>query len=141
MEDGIAEFFVAAARHIREPLQQRLRLSRHQLWNDFVVQPGEEIGITGEITAVEQRDSELDIRGIEAVALLQGASSGTHLQTQVPYALRKASDPIFENLLGLTVSVKEKQINIRIGKQPIAPESSQRNQGEIPWTSLFRTDD
>ncbi len=101
----------------------------------------EEIRITREETAVEQRDSKLDIRGIEAVALLQDATSWAHLQSQIPQTLRKASSPIFESPLGFVVGMKKKQIDIRMRKQPTAPESSQRDQAESLWPSFLRADD
>jgi hypothetical protein len=140
MEDRVTEFFVTAARNIREALQQRLGLARHQLWNDFFVQSGEQIRIAGEVAAVEQRNCELDIGGIKAVAFLQNAGSRTHLQAEIPKALRKVADSILESLLSLPIGVKKKQIDIRMGEQPIASESGQRDQGEIPWTSFLGTD-
>ena len=137
MEDGVAELFMAAARNLRQPLQQRLRLAGHQLWNDFVVQAGEQIVIAGKIAAVEQRDRELDIGGIEAVALVQNAGGRTQLQAQIPQALRKASNPILESLFAFAVGVKKKQIDIGVGKKPTAAESTQSNQRKLPWTSFL----
>jgi hypothetical protein len=87
MKDCVAELFIAFARDVSQSLHQRLRFADHQLGDDFVVQTCEQIAITSKVAAVEQRDSELNIGGIEAVAFLQNARGRTYLQTQVPQTL------------------------------------------------------
>src|SRR5580698_4385998 len=141
MEDCVAEFFMAFARDIGQSLHQRLRLPDHQLWDHFVVQTREQIAIACKIAAVEQRDSELDIGGIKAVAFLQNARGRTHLQAKVPQALRKATNPILEGLFGFVVGVKKKQINIGVWKKPTAPGSAPSDKRKVLWALLLWRDD
>ena len=99
--------------------------------NHFVVQFAEQVAIARQIAAVEQRDGELGIVGIVAVALGQRARGRTQLQPQVPQLLRKAPDGIFESLLRVAIAEEEQQIDIGIGKQPAAAKSSGGDQSEI----------
>jgi len=48
---------------------------------------------------------------------------------------------IFTGVFGVAISVKEKQINIGVGKQPSATESAQSDQGEISRPALLGADD
>jgi hypothetical protein len=50
------------------------------------------------------------------------------------------TNPIFESLLGFTVGVKKQQIEVRVGKQPLPPESPQGDQCEIPGASFLWID-
>ena len=90
-----------------------------------LAQTSEQIAIARKIATVEQRNSKLNIGGIEAAAFLQNARNRTHLQAQIPQALRKGSDPTIESLFSFMVGVKKKQIDIGVRKKPTASESAQ----------------
>src|SRR5260370_37772339 len=97
--------------------------------------------IAGEIAAVEKRNRELSIVGVEAVALAQHPRRRTQLQMQVPQFLRKAANGVFERLLRVAISKKKKQIDVGIRKQPSPAESSRGDQSEVGRLGRFERND
>ena len=89
-----------------------------------------QIAITGQISAVEQRDGEFDIVGIEALAFGKCARRRAELQPQVPHFLREAADGVFESVFGAGAGMQKKKIDIGVGKEPSPSESAGCNQGE-----------
>ncbi len=119
---------MALARDLGQALQQSLGFPHHQLGNYLVMQPPEQVVIACEITAVEERNGELSVVGVVAVALGQRPRSRTQLQPQVPQFLRKAANGILESLLGVAIGEEKQQIDVGIGEHPSTAESSSGNQ-------------
>ncbi len=71
MKYGVAEFVVARAAEIGKPLHDLARLARYELGNQIIMKSFENGRIARKITAIEQRDRELDIVCIKAVAFGQ----------------------------------------------------------------------
>src|ERR1700704_4029747 len=95
------------------------------------MEPAEQVMIAREVAAVEQRNGELGITGVEAIALAQHSRRGAQLPAQVPHFLREAADGIFENLLGLAVPEEKKQIDIGMREQPAPAKSSGSHQRKV----------
>src|ERR1035441_5229136 len=120
---------MTSASDLGEILDHLLAIFCYEAGNDFFVQAGEKLGISGEVAAIEKRDSELDVIWIEAFALSEIAGGRTQLETQVPQFLRKTADRIFEFIFG--PGVKEEDVDIGVGKKPAAAEASGGDEREI----------
>ena len=131
MKNGIAEFVVAGAREVRQPLDDYTRLARYQLWNHGAVEAVENPFITGQIAAIQQRNRELHISRVESLAFGESARRGAELQFQIPYFLRKISNGIFERLIRLAGGVQKKNVHIGVRKEPAPAESAQRHKRKI----------
>ena len=84
MKDGIAMFGMAATRDLHQSLHQRLGFTHHQFWDDPVMQTRKQFVITGQKAAVEKRDGELDVVGIETITFGKHAAGWAQLQAKVP---------------------------------------------------------
>ena len=116
---------------LAQVLDQILALAPDQLGNGLFVQLGEKFAIARQIPAVEQRDGELNVIGIQLFAFGQIARGRTKLQPQVPEFLRETSNRIFEFAFGTVTSAQEQQINVGVREEPAASESASRDQREI----------
>ena len=132
---------MAFARDFRKALQQRLRFAHDQLGNHFVMQFSKQVAIPRKITAIKQRDGELGVVGIEAIALSQRARGGAQLHAQIPQLLRKAPDRIFEGLFRVAIAVEKEQIDVGVGEEPAASESSSGDESEIGGPGFIGGDD
>src|SRR5208283_562092 len=131
MKDGIAKLVMPRPRNFGQVLDQVLALPPDHARNNFFAQPCKKVAIARQVTAVEQRDGELNIVWIQPFALRQISRGWTQLQPQVPQLLRKPPDGIFEFTLGITPGVQKQQVNIGVGEKPAAPESASGYQREV----------
>src|ERR1035441_1976075 len=124
---------MTSASDLGEILDHLLAIFCYEAGNDFFVQAGEKLGISGEVAAIEKRDSELDVIWIEAFALGKIAGGRTQLETQVPQFLRKTANRIFEFIFEFNFGpgVKEEDVDIGVGKKPAATEASGGDEREI----------
>ena len=93
-------------------------------------EPIEDVNISGQITAIEQGNRELDIVGVEAVTLSERPCCGTDLDAQVPELLREAPDGILKRGLGAGSRVQEENVDIRVRAQQAPAKSTERDQSE-----------
>src|SRR5258708_38465388 len=68
VKNRLPELCVPLSRHLSHTLEKRLRFPRYQLGNQFVMQPREQLEVSHQITAIQQRDGEFGVGWIEAVA-------------------------------------------------------------------------
>jgi hypothetical protein len=75
---------MALARDLRQPCSRAPGFAHHQLRNNLVVQPAEQIVVAREIAAVEKRNRELSIVGVVTVALARGCATRDSASTAGP---------------------------------------------------------
>ena len=122
-----------------QALHDLARIARNQLRNHFIVQPREERAIAGEIPAIQQRNRELGIGGIEVAAFGESARGGAELQSQIPKILRKFADCVFEHCLPCRFRHAETARQYRRnGKSQRRPKAAQRYTREIRGAVGFR---
>ena len=124
MEDGVAELVMTTARDFAQVLDQAVALAGNKARNCLFPKPREQLAFARYITAVEQRDGELDVAGIEPFALFESARGRTKFQPQVPQFLGKATDGIFECVFTAAVAMKKEEVDIGMRKQPAPTESA-----------------
>ena len=107
MKNGVAKFGVAGTRNVRQFLDQVFRFASDEIGNQCVVQTRKQRAIAGEIAAVEERNREFRIIGIEFVTFRKLSSRGAELEAQVPKLLRKTPDRVFVFLFGFVGRVQE----------------------------------
>ncbi len=64
----VPEFVVSLSRKIRQALNDRPRFAHYEPGDHLVVQAVEKRPVSGQIAAIEKRDRELDVVGIEFFA-------------------------------------------------------------------------
>src|SRR5215831_18895571 len=87
MEDRFSKAMVPSGSNFRQSSGKDYRFTCDQLRNNLVVQQDEQLVVTDQEPAVQQRDGELDILLIEATALVDCASSRADAQPRVPQFL------------------------------------------------------
>src|SRR5579862_3300400 len=80
VEYGFAKLRVPLACDLRQTLQQCFRFTHYQLGNQFVAKACEELAVSSEIAAIEQRDGEFGIVRIEAITFGKAPRSRTQLE-------------------------------------------------------------
>lgn len=141
VKDGVAKLVVAAAREVRQALNDGSRLACHDLGNHVVVQSRKEAPVARKIPAVEQRNCELHVVRIELFAFGERPGGRAELQPEIPDFLRKAAKRVFQVALGPAPGVEKKNVDIRMGKEPAASEAAERNEGEIARAFGVRRDE
>ena len=84
MEDRVAVFGVARARHLGELLGDGAPFAEQQCGKHFGLKAAIECAVSDEEAAVESGDDEFEIVRVSAFAFLQGAHGGAYAQADVP---------------------------------------------------------
>src|SRR5215469_16924369 len=130
-----------AACHVGQAFDQALHFAGYEPGNLPIVQLEEQILIPREIVAIEKGNRELDVGGVEASTLTEQPRRRTQLPAKIPDSLRKLPDGMLEPRFRFPVSVQEKQINVRVGKEPSPPKAAESGNGELARAPLIAGDD
>src|SRR5262249_55293488 len=98
------------------------------------MQAVEQFPVAGKPAAIQQRNGELDVLGIEAVTLSQGAAGRAEFDSYVPQLLRERPDGVLEPGTG----VQKHQVYVRKRKEPLAPVATGGAQRETGPAGLGR---
>jgi len=128
MKDGVAVFEMADTGYLSQTLRQNIGFATNHLHQALVMQTAEQPVISGEEAAIEERDSELDIVLVEARAVVKGTRRRAHPQSNVPHLLTHGAHWILDANAERFGFTEEKDINVRIREQGLAPEATQRYQ-------------
>ena len=123
-----AVFSMTRSSNFRQTLHDGLHFPHDQLGNQLVMQLHKQVLISRQISAIEQRNRELDILGIELIAFRESAGCGTQFHPQVPEFLRKPANAIPVFLLGAAISVKKKNVNVGVREKPSPSKSADGNE-------------
>src|SRR5215472_11897358 len=130
-----------AACQVSQTLHQALHFAGYELGNHPIVQLEEQILIAREIAAIEKGNGELDVGRVEASTLTEQPRRRTQLPAKIPKSLRKLANGMLEPRFRFPVSVQEKQINVRVGKEPSPPKAAESGNGELARAPLIAGDD
>src|ERR1019366_2954624 len=130
MKDGVAEAQMAGASDFRQALHQDIRLACYKLWQALFMETLKQPGIAAQKAAVEQRDGELDIVGVEACALVEGARRRADPQAGVPHFLAHAAHRVLHPAAKSVVLSQEQKVNVGMRKECAATEATRCGQRE-----------
>ena len=138
MEESVARLMMTRFVDLRQQQHEFLPIAQHGTRNDLIVQAAEEAVVTGEQAAIEQRNIELWIVAVEAVAIVQGASGGTQPEPEIPQVLTHSPDCILARCRW-RFSVREKQqIHIRVRRREHLVRSRRWQPGQSQTAKINR---
>ncbi len=97
MKDGVAVFGVAGAGDLGEVLDDDIPVAQGEDGEEIVFEAAVEGGVSGEEAAVEQRDREFEVGGIDLVAFLEGARGGAGAEAGVPHGLGYGAEGLMKS--------------------------------------------
>ena len=128
MKQRVTELRVTLTGKLCQGNADRLAVLGTQLRYSLVTKLSENILIPADAAKVEQRQSKLGIRLVQALALTRRPRHHRNLQTAVPQALRHPADRFLGFLLRTLLNTKQ-EVHIGGWKQLSASETSDRAHG------------
>src|SRR5580658_1113297 len=130
MKDGVAILGVAGAGNFAELLGDGVPLAEHQAGQDRLMKLLVKRELSGEEAAVERRQGEFEIVGVESPGFLDGAGAGAGSQADVPHALDDGLDGFLGLGFNSLVGKDEQHVDVGIGEEifsSIAAKGKQRD--------------
>ena len=131
MKNGVAVLGVAGAGDFPQFLCDGVPLAQHQAWKNGLVKLLVKRKLAGKEAAIERRQRELEIIGVESPRFLHCSGTRTGAQTNIPHTLNHGAHRIFRLLLGLLVGEGEQNIDVGIREKVLAPVAAQCEQRNI----------
>src|SRR6266571_7855354 len=122
---------VAGTGHFRKLLNDVVPFPQKEFRQELVVQAEKQLRVSSHRPAIEQRNSELHVLGIELLALRQRACGRPQLHAQVPKFLAKSPDWISQAIFSASVGMQKEDVNIRMRKQNAPAEAAERHQRKV----------
>ena len=131
MEDGVAEFGVAGAGELGEPLGDGGPLAEDETGEGDLMKLLVERELAGEEAAIERGEGELEIVGVEAAGFLDGAGDRAGAKADVPHALDDGAHGFARLLLGLFVGEDEEHVDVGVGEEIFAAVATEGEEGDV----------
>ncbi len=131
VKDGVAVLGVTGPGNFGEFLGNGAPLAQKQGRQNVALQAAEQQIVPMEEAAIHERNGELQVVRIEAVALLEDASGCTRAKADVPHGLVGHADPITKLMFDIVVRAEIQQVDVRIRKEvaPAVPTGTRRWSG------------
>ncbi len=130
MEERVAETGVTGADDLEQAADDAFAVALDELGDSFFKELGGDGGVTVEGAGVKQGQGELDVFGLEAAALGEGAGHGRDAQAGIPEFLVEQAQRLLDGGFGDAGVEQEEQVDVGGGKELAAAETSDGKDGD-----------